>query len=96
MNYPKINSEVEKLNLNWREFDFGDTIYAKIPTNLLSKNVNLNNDCETEKYTIEFCADGYATIFTETEASLLKKATEFAAKFKSRSKIGFDFFKLKK
>ena len=88
MNYLKINSEVEKLNLTWREFDFGDTIYAKIPTSLLCQNIKINNDCETEKYIIEFCTDGYALIFTETqEASILKKATEFSAKLKSLLKI---------
>ncbi len=75
MNYLKINNEVEKLNLQWYEYDFGDTLCAKIPTDLLSQQTNITNDCETEKYRIQFGADGYAIILKESvRASSFEKA----------------------
>jgi|GEM_PF-2087632 len=74
MNYLKIDNEVEKLNLQWYEYDFGDTLYAKIPTSLLSQQTNITDNCETEKYRIQFDNDGYITIFKESEqASSIEK-----------------------
>ena len=75
MNYLQINHEIEKLNLKWQEYDFGDTLYTKIPAMLLSQQTNIISDCQTKKYKIQFCKDGNALIFRETEQiSLIEKA----------------------
>ena len=67
MNYLNIDHKIDRLNLKWQEYDFGDTLYAKIPIALLSGKTSINNNCETQKYRIEFQADGNAYIFQEME-----------------------------
>lgn len=87
MNYLKINNEIEKLNLDWYEYDFGDTLYAKIPTSLVSQQTNITKDCQTEKYTIKFDRDGYTLIFKELEQiSLVEKIVEAFSKTSSSFK----------
>ena len=66
-----INSKIEQLNLEWQEYDFGDTLYAKIPIVSLLALVPIEDSCETSKYKIEFQADGDAYIFQEMDRTPL-------------------------
>ena len=63
----KVNREIKRLNLKWQEYDFGDTLYAKVAIFILTEQTNIVGSCETESYKIQFCKDGYALIFTETK-----------------------------
>ena len=63
----EINTKIEQLNLEWCEYDFGDTLYAKISIVSLLDRVYIKDSCETSKYKIEFQPDGNAYIFKEVE-----------------------------
>ena len=69
----EINTKIEQLNLEWCEYDFGDTLYAKIPITCLLDRVYIEDSCETSKYKIEFQPDGNAYIFKEIEQRPLFK-----------------------
>ena len=69
----EINTKIEQLNLEWHEYDFGDTLYAKIPITSLLDRVFIEDSCETTKYKIEFQADGNAYIYKEIEQQPLFK-----------------------
>lgn len=69
-----INHKIEQLKLEWQEYDFGDTLYAKMPIVWLQEQLLIEDSCETSKYKIEFQADGNAYIFQEMEqVPLFKK-----------------------
>jgi len=74
MNYINTCTKIEQLDLKWQEYDFGDTMYAKMPANVFSKKTNIVKNCTIQKYTIQFQKNGDALIFKESEpAPLLKK-----------------------
>ncbi|MDJ0591622.1 MAG: hypothetical protein QNJ72_16770 [Pleurocapsa sp. MO_226.B13] len=94
----KINTEIERLNLQWQEYDFGDTLYAKVPIILLSKQSNIVTNCKTETYRIQFCQDGYALIFTETnrESEIKKILSKILTIISSLLKRNYSSFKYRK
>ena len=67
MNYFKIDARIEQLNLQWREYDFGDTLYAKIPTDILIAAIEIDVNFETPKYKVWFQSDNNALIFKEMQ-----------------------------
>ena len=73
MNYLSIRTKIEQLDLKWQEYDFGDTMYAKMPANVFSKKTNIVNNCTIQKYTIHFQESGDAFIFKESESAPLLK-----------------------
>ena len=74
MDYLNINNKIEQLKLEWQEYDFGDTLYAKMPIAWLQEQLFIEDSCETSKYKIEFQPDGNAYIFQEMEqVSLFEK-----------------------
>ncbi len=74
MDLSSIDSKIDQLNLEWQEYDFGDTLYVQIPTILLLKNINIGNDFETQKYRVQFHPDGNALIFKEAkQVSIVEK-----------------------
>ena len=77
-----INNKIEQLKLEWQEYDFGDTLYAKMPIVLLQQQLFIEGSCETSKYKIEFQPDGNAYIFQE-----MKQAFSFGKIFTIISEI---------
>ena len=69
-----INHKIEELKLEWQEYDFGDTLFTKVPIARLQEQLFIEGNYETSKYKIEFQPDGNAYIFQEIEQkSLFKK-----------------------
>ena len=87
MKHSKINLEIDRLDLDWQEYDFGDTMYAKIPIELLFSETNIFEDCDTQKYKIRFTVHDYVLVFTEQQKPLL------ASKIKSALLKGYSQFK---
>ena len=67
MNYSDIHAQIERLNLEWQEYDFGDTLYAEIPIVVFSAETGIVANCMTQKYTIQFQDNGYVLAFKEKE-----------------------------
>ena len=67
----RVNREIKRLNLKWEEYDFGDTLYARVPIFILAKKTSIVGSCETESYKIQFGKDGYALIFMEMKQNSL-------------------------
>ena len=98
MDYSNIHSQIEKLNLKWQEYDFGDTLYAEIPATLFSETTNIIANCETQKYKIRFQKNGYVLTFKEkNEVSLVEKMVKKLREINlSLSKEENDAYKSKK
>lgn len=67
----RVNQEIKRLNLKWQEYDFGDTLYAKVPILILVEKTSIVSNCETEFYKVQLGKDGYALIFMEMKQSSL-------------------------
>jgi len=67
MDCSSIHTEIERLNLKWQEYDFGDTLYAEIPISRFLSQTSIDQSCETQKYIIKFQDNGYVLTFKEKE-----------------------------
>ncbi|BAZ43311.1 hypothetical protein NIES4102_03110 [Chondrocystis sp. NIES-4102] len=67
MNNNQINLKIEQLNLNWQEYDFGNTVYAIIRDEEFFQITDIYRSCATDKYQIRFQNSGEVYIFQEIE-----------------------------
>ena len=65
MNTQEINYEIDKLDLAWQEYDFGDILCAKISIDSLVAKTRIEGNCQTDKYEICFQNDGFALVLRE-------------------------------
>ena len=96
MKCSEIDFEIDRLDLKWQEYDFGDIMYAKIPVELLFSKTSIFENCETQKYRVQFTVNDYVLVFSEPQKPLFVNKIESVLSriyLLFRKKISFKAFR---